>query len=170
MPPEKLSSSPTKLRSPKQIACQSTARRKCPGSCTGSRRRTPYYKDLEIARLAGYWQEALDVLGKDDPFVVRVLGGKTPLAAATAVIEGSQLDQLAERRELIDGGKAAVLGSTDPLIVLARDVYPMRRRLEKTYEVEVETPTTARRVTSWRRSVSGCTARTPIPMPPSRCA
>ena len=102
---------------------------------------TPYYKDLEIARLAGYWQEAIDVLGKDDPFVVRVLGSRTPLAAATAVIEGSQLDQLAERRKLLDGGKAAVLASTDPLIVLARDVYPMRRRLEKSYEVEVDTPT-----------------------------
>ncbi len=102
---------------------------------------TPYYKDLEIARLAGYWQEAIDVLGKDDRFVVRVLGSRTPLAAATAVIEGSQLDQLAERRKLLDGGKAAVLASTDPLIVLARDVYPMRRRLEKSYEVEVDTPT-----------------------------
>jgi hypothetical protein len=101
----------------------------------------PYYKDLEIARLAGYWQEAIDVLGKDDPFVVRVLGNKTPLAAAQEAVEGSHLDQVAERRKLIDGGKAAVMASTDPLIVLARDVYPMRRRLEKTYEIEVETPT-----------------------------
>ena len=101
----------------------------------------PYYKDLEIARLAGYWQEAIDVLGKDDPFVVRVLGDKTPLAAATAVIEASQVDHIAERKRLIDGGKTAVSASTDPLIVLARDVYPMRRRLEKSYEVEVETPT-----------------------------
>ncbi len=101
----------------------------------------PYYKDLEIARLAGLWQEAIDVLGKDDPFVVRVLGDRTPLAAATAMVEGSRLDQVAERRKLLDGGKAAVTASTDPLIVLARDVYPMRRRLEKAYEVEVETPT-----------------------------
>jgi len=101
----------------------------------------PYHKDLEIARLAGYWQEAIDLLGKDDPFVVRVLGNKTPLAAAKEVVEGSQLDQVVVRRELIDGGKAAVMASTDPLIVLARDVYPMRRRLEKSHEVEVETPT-----------------------------
>jgi hypothetical protein len=101
----------------------------------------PYYKDLEIAWLAALWEEAIDLLGKDDPFVVRVLGGKTPLAAATAAVEGSRLDQVAERKKLIDGGKAAVIASTDPLIVLARDVYPLRRRLEKAYEVEVETPT-----------------------------
>ena len=101
----------------------------------------PYYKDLEIARVAGYWQEAIDVLGKDDPFVVRVLGNKTPLAAAQEVVEGSHLDQVAVRKKLIDGGMAAVTASTDPLIALARDVYPMRRRLKKAYEVEVETPT-----------------------------
>ncbi|MEP6941759.1 MAG: S46 family peptidase [Betaproteobacteria bacterium] len=101
----------------------------------------PYYKDLEIARLAGRWQEAAEVLGKDDPFVVRVLGNKTPLEAARQAVDGSQLDQVAVRRKLIEGGKAAVMASTDPLIVLARDVYPMHRRLEKTYEVEVETPT-----------------------------
>ncbi len=101
----------------------------------------PYYKDLEIARLAGYWQEAVDLLGKDDPFVVRVLGNRTPLAAATEVIEGTRLDKVAERRKLVDGGKAAVLASTDPLVVLARDVYPIRRPLAKRYAVEVETPT-----------------------------
>jgi len=101
----------------------------------------PYYKDLEIARLAGKWQEASDVLGKDDPFVVRVLGNTTPLEAARQVVDGSQLDQVAVRKKLIEGGKAAVMASTDPLIVLARDVYPMHRRLEKSYEVEVETPT-----------------------------
>ena len=101
----------------------------------------PYYKDLEIARLAGIWQEAIDLLGKDDPFVVRVLGNKTPLAAATEAVAGSQLDQVAERRKLIDGGKTAVMASTDPLIVLARDVYLLRRQLEKRHDIDVETPT-----------------------------
>ena len=100
----------------------------------------PYYKDLEIARLAGYWQEAQDILGKDHAFVVRVLGNRTPLAAATAVIEGTRLDQVEMRRKLIEGGKAATAASTDPLIVLARDIYPMRRRLAKAHEIEVETP------------------------------
>jgi Peptidase S46 len=100
----------------------------------------PYYKDLEIARQAAVWQEALDLLGPDDPFVKRVLGDKTPLAAATAAIGATQLDQVEVRKKLLDGGKVAVDASTDPLIVLARDVYPMRRRLDKNFDVEVETP------------------------------
>ena len=64
-----------------------------------------YYKDLEIARLAEYWQEAIDILGKDDPFVVRVLGNKTPLAAATEVIEGTRIDRADERRNSSTAGK-----------------------------------------------------------------
>jgi hypothetical protein len=101
----------------------------------------PYYKDLEIARLAGSWQAALDALGKDDPYVRRVLGNKTPTEAATAVIEATRIDQVQERKRLLDGGAAAIAASTDPLIVLARDVYPMRRSIAKREEVEVATPT-----------------------------
>jgi Peptidase S46 len=101
----------------------------------------PIYKDLEIARLTGYWQEALDILGKDDPFVKRVLGDKTPLAAATAIIDGTRMNELQERKRLLDGGLAAVAASTDPLVELAREIYPMRRRVAKLHEVDVETPT-----------------------------
>jgi hypothetical protein len=101
----------------------------------------PIYKDLEIARLTGYWQEALDILGKHDPFVQRVLGDKTPLAAATAVIDGTRMNELQERKKLLAGGLAGIAASTDPLIVLAREIYPMRRRLAKLHEVEIETPT-----------------------------
>ncbi len=100
----------------------------------------PIYKDLEIARVAGYWQEALDTLGADHPFVKRVLGGRSPLDAATAAIEASKLDRVDERKRLVDGGLAAVNASSDPLIVLARSVYPLRRRLAKFEEVEIDTP------------------------------
>ncbi|MBI3523808.1 MAG: S46 family peptidase [Betaproteobacteria bacterium] len=100
----------------------------------------PIYKDLEIARLAGQWQEAADLLGRDHPFVRRVLGDATPLAAATALIEASKIDRAEQRVRLIEGGVAAVEASTDPLIVLARDIYPMRRALQKFAEIEGETP------------------------------
>ncbi|MFO1303829.1 MAG: S46 family peptidase [Burkholderiales bacterium] len=101
---------------------------------------SPYYKDLEIARLAGDWQQALEELGKDDPYIRRVLGDKTPLEAATFVVVGTRLDEAQERKRLLDGGAAAIAASTDPLIVLSRDVYPMRRSVARRYEVDVESP------------------------------
>jgi hypothetical protein len=100
----------------------------------------PVYKDLEIARLTEIWQEATELLGADHPFVRSVLDGKSPLAAATAVIEATRLDRVEERRKLIDGGAAAINASADPLIVLARAVYPLRRRLAKYKEIEIDTP------------------------------
>ncbi len=100
----------------------------------------PIYQDLEIVRLAGQWEEAAELLGRDHPFVKRVLGGETPLAAATQLIEASGLDKAEQRVRLIEGGLAAVEATTDPLIVLARDIYPLRRALGKYAEVEVETP------------------------------
>ena len=100
----------------------------------------PIYKDLEIARLAGLWQEAAELLGPQHPFVKIVLDGKSPLAAATSAIEATRVDRVEERRKLIEGGAAAVNASADQLIVLARAVYPLRRRLAKYKEIEVETP------------------------------
>lgn len=98
----------------------------------------PVYKDLEVARLAGYWQEAREFLGDDHPFVREVLRGLSPLEAATSVVEASTLDRVEVRKALIDGGVTAVNASNDPLIVLARRVYPIRRKLAKLDEVEIE--------------------------------
>src|SRR3989442_2300203 len=100
----------------------------------------PVYKDLEIARLAGLWHESEEILGAEHPFVKSVLDGKSSLAAATAAIEATGVDRVEERRKLIDGGAAAGHASADPLIVLARAVYPLRPRLGEYKEIQVATP------------------------------
>jgi len=100
----------------------------------------PTYKDLEIARLAGSWEEARALLGDDHPFVREVLGGQSPMQAAAARVEPSRLDRVDVRKRLLEGGSAAVDASDDPLIVLARRVYPLHRRLAKYEEVEIEEP------------------------------
>ncbi|MDQ6619271.1 MAG: S46 family peptidase [Pseudomonadota bacterium] len=100
----------------------------------------PIYKDLEVMRLAGYWREAMDLLGPEHPFVKEVLAASSPETAAARVVEPSKLDDVAVRRGLIDGGIAAVEASADPLIALARRIYPMRRRLAKRQEIEIDEP------------------------------
>lgn len=101
---------------------------------------TPYYKDLEVARTAGQWQEAQALLGAEHPFVRAVLAGATPEAAAEHWLRTSRVDDPAVRASLVSGGLAAVEASNDPLIQLARTLYPLKRELDKYREERVDTP------------------------------
>ena len=104
--------------------------------------KAPVYKDLEETTLADQWQEALEELGPNDPFVKAVLEGKPPAALAKAAVLGTKLDDPDERKKLVDGGSKAVAASTDPMIVLARKIDPLSRENRKFYEDEVEAPIT----------------------------
>ena len=98
----------------------------------------PVYKDMEIARMAGALTLDLEQDGPNDPFVKTVLNGQTPQQAAAALVNGTKLENAAERKKLIDGGEGAVAASTDPMIVLARKLDPMRRELIKWTEQNVD--------------------------------
>jgi Peptidase S46 len=98
----------------------------------------PIYKNFEIAKLTVSLVQMREALGADDPAVKAALAGKSPEAAARALVEGSKLDDAALRRQLYEGGKAAVDASTDPMIVLWRNVDPQARALRKRYDDEVD--------------------------------
>jgi hypothetical protein len=98
----------------------------------------PIYTDMEIARITGALEVDLAGAGPNDPFLKIVLNGKTPLQAATALVNGSKLSDPAVRKQLVEGGEAAVEASTDSMIVLARQLDPMRRELTKWLEDNVE--------------------------------
>lgn len=98
----------------------------------------PTYNDMEIARMIGALKLDLAEVGPNDPFVKAVLNGKTPEQVVPALVNGTKLGDPAERKKLIDGGQAAVDASTDPMIVLARKLDPMRRELIKWNEQNVE--------------------------------
>jgi Peptidase S46 len=91
----------------------------------------PVYPQLEIARMTAALQLDIEHVGKDDPFVTSVLNGRSPEEAASALVNGSKLADVAVRKQLIEGGEAAINASTDPMIVLARKLDPMRRELIK---------------------------------------
>jgi len=101
----------------------------------------PLYKDMEIAQITGALDLDLQEVGKDDPFIKIVLGGKSPSEAAQALVNGTHLDDAAVRKQLIEGGEAAVAASTDPEIVLARKLDPMRREFVKWNEDNVQSVT-----------------------------
>ncbi len=98
----------------------------------------PVYRSLDVATLTGSLELMQEKLGADDPTVKRALNGNTPAEAAKAYIDGSKLDSPAVRKQLYEGGWAAVQASTDPLIVLMRDIDPRARELRKQYDDKVD--------------------------------
>ena len=98
----------------------------------------PVYKNLQTATLALSLAQMQDALGSDDPAVKAALSGKSPEEAAKALIAGTKLEDVAVRKQLYEGGKAAVDASTDPLIVLMRNVDSEARAVRKRYDDEVD--------------------------------
>lgn len=98
----------------------------------------PIYKNLETATLALALNEMREALGPGDAAVKASLNGRSPEEAAKALIAGTKLDDVAVRKQLYEGGKAAVDASTDPLIVLMRSVEPEARAFRKRYDDEVD--------------------------------
>jgi hypothetical protein len=98
----------------------------------------PVYSDMDIARITGALELDIQGAGSNDPFVKTVLDGKTPAQVAAELVHGTKLADPAVRKQLVEGGEAAVAASTDPMIVLARKLDPMRREMIKWLEDNVQ--------------------------------
>ncbi len=98
----------------------------------------PVYKNFETVTLADSLAQMQEVLGADDATVRASLSGKSPEEAAKNLIGGTRLDDVAVRKQLYEGGKAAVEASTDPLIVMMRSVDPAARAVRKRFDDEVD--------------------------------
>ncbi len=98
----------------------------------------PVYKGLDQVLLAESLSEMQDNLGANNDTVKMVLAGKSPDERAKELIDGTKLDDAAFRKQLYEGGKAAVDASNDPLIVVMREVEPQALALHQRNEDEVE--------------------------------
>lgn len=98
----------------------------------------PFYPEMEEALLTVWLEEAKENLGGADPFVKSVLGGMSPAEVSKKAVSGSRLADPAFRRELFEGGAAAIKASQDPLLDLARKVEPLIRELRQWREENIE--------------------------------
>jgi len=98
----------------------------------------PIYPAFEIARMTASLEQALQELGPDNPFVKTVLNGRSPKAAATEIVNGTKLADPEVRKKLVQGGESAVAASTDPMVVLQRNLDPIRREMVKWSEENVD--------------------------------
>jgi hypothetical protein len=98
----------------------------------------PIYPDVQEAWLSFGLTKLRELLTADDPTVRRILGKESPESLATAAVRGTKLADVAVRKALWEGGKAAVDASDDPMIVLARLVDPDARAVRKRFDDEVD--------------------------------
>jgi hypothetical protein len=98
----------------------------------------PVYKSLETALLADALSEMQDTLGKDNSDVQKVLNGKTPADAAKDIIAGTKLDDVAVRKQLYEGGQAAIDASTDSLILALKAVEPDALAARKIFDDKID--------------------------------
>jgi len=82
-------------------------------------------------------------LGPDHPVVHELLSKDSPDTLAKRLVSGSRLADPQVRKQLWDGGQAAIDASQDPMILLARQVDAPARAVRKRYEDEVEAPSQA---------------------------
>ena len=84
----------------------------------------PLDAELERRQLAAWLTAARNDLGADDALVSALLAGRTPEAAAAALVDGTGLGDLEARRALLEGGIAAVEASDDPVLAAVRELEP----------------------------------------------
>ena len=97
----------------------------------------PVYKNLELLQMTDGLKDMVESLGANDPVVQKVLAGKTPEEFAKSVINGTKLDDVNVRKQLYEGGKAAIDASSDPAIVLMRTLDPDARAVRARIEEQV---------------------------------
>lgn len=98
----------------------------------------PIYKDFEEYKLGHALSFLAESLGFDDPLVSAILAGKSPQERAAELVAGTKLDDLNERKRLLDGGQKAINQSTDSMVLLAKLVDSEARRLQKRFETRVQ--------------------------------
>ena len=99
----------------------------------------PVYDDVEQATLTDSLTDMATHFGADDALVQRVLAGKSPSERAAELVKGTKLKDVAVRKQLYEGGAAAVNTANDPMIALAQLVDGPGRDARKIFEAQDET-------------------------------
>jgi hypothetical protein len=103
----------------------------------------PVYAERESLTLSMGLMRMREFLGPDHPLVRNLLAELSPQELAAGLIAQTKLADPQFRKQLWEGGQAAIDASTDPMIRIAVLVDPYARAVRKQHEDEVEAITTA---------------------------
>lgn len=100
----------------------------------------PIYPDLETIKLADSLAMFVEQTTYQHPLTSAILAEKSPRQRAAELVAETTLTDVAVRKELANGGQAAIDASTDPMIRLAVAVDARSRELRTVLEQQVEEP------------------------------
>lgn len=109
-----------------------------PGVQAGLFAETPLYPEFEELKLSWSLSKLREKLGVDNPVVKRILGKESPESLAQKIVTQSKLGDASLRKQLWEGGAAAVNNSNDPAIALARLLDEYGRTLREQYDNQIE--------------------------------
>ncbi len=99
----------------------------------------PIYDDVEELELSDSLTDLASRLGPEEALVKQILAGKSPRERARELVTGTKLKDVAVRRQLYEGGAAALKDYSDPMIALATLVDPAARKLRRVFDESGET-------------------------------
>ncbi len=103
----------------------------------------PVYPWLEELTLEWSLSKAREYLGADNSQTQLMLGKESPEGLAKRLVTGTKLADPAFRKQLWEGGAAAIKASDDPMIQYALKLDKMDRDLTKLIDEQVNGPATA---------------------------
>jgi hypothetical protein len=95
---------------------------------------------LERLYLEFWLSKTRELLGADSAAVAMLLGAESPEALSQRLVAGTRLGDPSYRKQLWDGGMAAVTTSDDPLIQFVLRTDPLSRAARQVWEEEVVGP------------------------------
>jgi hypothetical protein len=101
----------------------------------------PTYPGVDEVQLGWWLSKTREILTVDDPRIRTLLGNDSPEALARRLATGTRLGDPAVRRQLWEGGLAAVEATDDPLIRFVLAIQEISRGARSAYEGEVQAPT-----------------------------
>lgn len=100
----------------------------------------PIYPWLDELVMGWSLSKSREYLGVDDPDAQLVLGKESPEALAERLVTGTRLADPAVRRQLWEGGLAAIRASQDPMIQYALKLEPRQRALRQAFDANYAAP------------------------------
>ncbi len=98
----------------------------------------PIFNDMEILTLSDSLTFLATTFGDNDELVQKVLAGKSPRDRAAELINTTKVRDVPFRKQLYQGGAAAVTAAHDPMIELARLIDGPARGLRKVSDEQNE--------------------------------